>query len=228
MNVTVRFFARARDLAGAESLELDIPSGSTVGELRLLLSERFPKLATILPLSAMAMADDFAEDKQALTAGVEIALLPPVSGGSTTPARVRLTNEPIDFQALTESVRHHNAGAVVLFLGTVREMTGSRQTVALDYEAYPAMAEKKMHEIAEETGNRWPVLGLAMEHRLGHLELGDVSVALAVSCPHRAQAFEAGRFAIDRLKEVVPIWKRERWADGTTEWVHPGLPESTS
>jgi molybdopterin synthase catalytic subunit len=111
---------------------------------------------------------------------------------------------------------------VVTFLGTVRDLTGERMTVALDYEAYPAMAEKKMAEIEQETRARWPVGDIVMEHRLGHLDVGDISVAVAVSCPHRAQAFEACRHAIDRLKELVPIWKKENWADGSTEWVHPG------
>src|SRR5437660_8840669 len=135
---------------------------------------------------------------------------------------IRLTSDAIDYQALTEQVRRHDCGAVVTFLGTVRELTGGRRTAALDYEAYPGMAEKKMAEIERETRARWPVGELVLVHRLGHLELGEVSVAVAVSCPHRGQAFEACRFAIDRLKEIVPIWKKENWADGSTEWVHPG------
>lgn len=134
---------------------------------------------------------------------------------------IRLTTEPINYAALTEQVRRNDCGAVALFLGTVRELTEERQTLALDYEAYPAMAEKKMAEIEGETRERWPVGEMAMVHRLGHLKLGDVSVAVAVSCPHRSQAFEACRFAIDRVKEIVPIWKKENWADGSTEWVHP-------
>jgi molybdopterin synthase catalytic subunit len=134
---------------------------------------------------------------------------------------IRLTTEPIDYYALTEQVRRNDCGAVVTFLGTVRELTAGRVTMALDYEAYPNMAEKKMAEIEQEVRSRWPVGELMMVHRLGHLELGDISVVVAVSCPHRAQAFEACRYAIDRLKEIVPIWKKENWADGTTEWVHP-------
>ncbi len=134
---------------------------------------------------------------------------------------VRLTHESIDFTALTEQVRSPQAGAVVLFLGTVREMTDGRRTVALDYEAYPEMAVAKMEELHAEAFARWPVTHAAIVHRLGHLELGDISVAVAVSCPHRTDAFEAGRFLIDRLKEVVPVWKQENWDDGTTEWVHP-------
>lgn len=135
---------------------------------------------------------------------------------------IALTHAPIDFSALTEAVRCNQAGAVVLFLGTVREMTQGRQTVALDYEGYPAMAEAKMAELEAEARRRWPVIEVQIVHRLGHLELGDVSVALAVSTPHRHQAFDAGRWLIDTLKEVVPVWKKENWADGTTEWVHPG------
>jgi molybdopterin synthase catalytic subunit len=135
---------------------------------------------------------------------------------------IRLTRDVIDYQALTEQVRRADCGAVVLFLGTVRDLTGERVTVALDYDAYPAMAEKKMAQIEVETRARWPVGAIVLEHRLGHLEVCDVSVAVAVSCPHRAQAFEACRYAIDRLKELVPIWKKENGADGRSEWVHPG------
>src|SRR5256886_1672716 len=134
---------------------------------------------------------------------------------------IRLVSEAIDHAALIESVRRSDSGAVVAFLGTVRDLTEGRETVALDYEAYPDMAEKKLAEIEVETRARWPVGELALVHRLGHLEVGEVSVAVAVSCPHRGQAFEACRHAIDRLKELVPIWKKENWADGTTEWVHP-------
>jgi molybdopterin synthase catalytic subunit len=134
---------------------------------------------------------------------------------------VSLTREPIDHAALTEAVRRPGCGAVVTFLGTVRDLTGDEVTVALDYEAYPPMAEAKLAEIEADTRARWPVGDVALVHRLGRLEVGEVSVAVAVSCPHRGQAFEACRHAIDRLKELVPIWKRENWADGRTEWVHP-------
>jgi len=134
---------------------------------------------------------------------------------------ILLTHELIDYQMLTEAVRRPGCGAVVTFLGTVRDLTGEQVTVALDYEAYGPMAEKKMAEIEADTRARWPVGDVAMVHRLGHLEVGDVSVAVAVSCPHRGQAFDACRHAIDRLKELVPIWKKENWSDGRTEWVHP-------
>jgi molybdopterin synthase catalytic subunit len=139
---------------------------------------------------------------------------------------IQLTNEPIDSAALTEAVRSNSAGAVVLFLGTVREMTNGRQTVALDYEAFSQMAEAQLEELLTEACRQWPIIKAGIVHRLGHLKLGDISVAVAVSTPHRQQAFEAGEFLIDRLKEVVPIWKKENWADGSTEWVHPGVAGS--
>ena len=134
----------------------------------------------------------------------------------------RITRDPIDFAALTEAVRSPHCGAVALFLGTVRDLTGDAVTTALDYDAYPPMAEKKLAEIEAEVRRRWPVGDVAMVHRLGTLDPGDVSVAVAVSTPHRADAFAACRFAIDALKEQVPIWKRENFADGRTEWQHPG------
>jgi len=132
---------------------------------------------------------------------------------------VTLTCDPIDSTALLESVRSSQAGAVVLFLGTVREMTDGKRTVALDYDAHDEMALAKMRELHAEACSRWPVTAAGIVHRLGHVELGEISVAVAVSCPHRSDAFEAGRHLIDRLKEVVPIWKQENWDDGTTEWV---------
>jgi molybdopterin synthase catalytic subunit len=134
---------------------------------------------------------------------------------------IRLTTDAIDYHALTEQVRRPDCGGVVLFLGTVRDLTGGRVTAALDYEAYPVMAEKKLEEIEQETRELYPIRDIILVHRLGHLDLGEVSVAVAVSCPHRAEAFEACRHAIDRLKEIVPIWKKENWADGSSQWIHP-------
>jgi molybdopterin synthase catalytic subunit len=132
----------------------------------------------------------------------------------------RLTRDAIDYHALTDAVRSPHCGAVVLFLGTVRDLTGEQVTAFLDYEAYPPMAEKKLAEIEAEVRRRWPVGEIVMVHRLGRLEVGEVSVAVAVSCPHRVEAFEAARFAIDMLKELVPIWKKENAPDGTGQWVH--------
>src|SRR5688500_19710796 len=136
---------------------------------------------------------------------------------------ISLTNQPIDPQQILSSVASHAAGAVVLFLGTTRENTQGRRTASLDYECYPEMAEKKLAELEAEARRRWPLTGCVIVHRLGHLELGEASIAIAVGSPHRQDAFEAGKWLIDTIKEDVPIWKRENWADGTSEWVHPGL-----
>jgi molybdopterin synthase catalytic subunit len=135
---------------------------------------------------------------------------------------IELTTEAIDTGMLLERARHPNAGAVVLFLGTTRELTNGRQTVALDYEAYREMAERRLAELESEARRRWPVLECMVVHRLGRVPVAEASVAIVVSTPHRADAFAAGQWLIDALKKDVPIWKREAWADGTTEWVHPG------
>jgi molybdopterin synthase catalytic subunit len=140
----------------------------------------------------------------------------------------RITEDSIDFAALTESVRSTDSGAVVLFLGTVREMTEGRRTTSLDYEAFGPMAQKKLDEIEAEARRRWPLDRVAIVHRIGRLELGEVSVAVAVSAAHRGEAFEAARYLIDTLKETVPIWKKENWHDGTSEWVHPGVEPTGS
>jgi molybdopterin synthase catalytic subunit len=134
-----------------------------------------------------------------------------------------LTNRPIDASAVLADVASHDAGAVVLFFGTTREFSHGRRTLSLDYECYPQMAEKKLTELEAEARRRWPIIGCSIVHRLGRLELGEVSIAIAVSSPHRADAFAAGQWLIDTIKQDVPIWKQEHWADGTSEWVHPGL-----
>lgn len=136
---------------------------------------------------------------------------------------IELTEQPIDAAAVIDRVGSPLAGAVVLFLGTTREWTGPRRTASLDYECYPEMARAKLAELEREARRRWPLVECVVVHRLGHLELGEASVAVAVSSAHRQAAFEAGQWLIDTLKQVVPIWKKENWSDGTVEWVHPGI-----
>src|SRR4051794_2218971 len=136
---------------------------------------------------------------------------------------IQLTTDPIDTALLVENCRNPAAGAVVLFLGTTRELTAGRQTIALDYEAYPVMAERQLADLESEARQRWPVLECMIVHRLGRVPPTEASVAIAVATPHRADAFAAGQWLIDSLKRDVAIWKREQWADGSTEWVHPGL-----
>ncbi len=131
---------------------------------------------------------------------------------------ILLTHDALDATAMTEHVRSPHAGAVCVFLGTVRDLTGDEVTVYLDYEAYPPMAEQKLREIEAEVRTRWPVQEVALAHRLGRLYVGDVSVIVAVSAPHRVDAFEACRYAIDTLKELVPIWKKDTATDGQSNW----------
>ena len=134
---------------------------------------------------------------------------------------VRIQSEAIDYHALTEEVRSTQCGAVCLFLGTVREFTNGEQTQALAYEGHPILAAQLLAQVEAETRSQWPVHELMLVHRIGHLELGEISVAVAVSTGHREQAFASCQFAIDRLKEIVPIWKQEHRANGSSEWVHP-------
>ncbi len=136
---------------------------------------------------------------------------------------VDITTEPIDTDALLGGIIAPEAGAVVLFLGTTRAITGDQRTESLDYECYAEMARSKLAELEAEARRRWPLVGCAIVHRVGRVEVGEASVAVAVSTPHRRAAFEAGEWLIDTLKQVVPIWKKENRAGGESRWVHPGL-----
>ncbi len=136
---------------------------------------------------------------------------------------IRLTHKEIDAAAVLESVGSPDAGAAVLFLGTARRTTKGRQTTSLLYECYGEMAEKELTALEREARRRWELIGCAIVHRLGETAIGEASIAIAVSSAHRSVSFEAGQWLIDRIKETVPIWKQERWADGQVEWVHPGL-----
>src|SRR3954463_15408506 len=141
---------------------------------------------------------------------------------------IQLTTTPIDTAAILAAPTNPAAGAVVLFLGTTRELTAGRQTVALDYEAYREMAERQLAALESEARSRWPVIECIITHRLGRVPPTEASVAIAVSTPHRSDAFAAGEWLIDSLKRDVPIWKREQWADGSAEWVHPGIKSETN
>ena len=140
---------------------------------------------------------------------------------------IELTHDTIDSAEVLRGVSSPAAGAVVLFLGTVRGVTDATQTASLDYECYPEMAEKKLAELEADVRRQWPLESVAIVHRLGNLTVGQTSVAIAVSSAHRRAAFEAGQWLIDRVKEVVPIWKKENYADGRSDWVHPGANDST-
>ena len=136
---------------------------------------------------------------------------------------IQITDRPIDLAGVLESVYGPAAGGVVMFVGTAREVTDGRRTASLEYQAYGAMAAKQLAELESQARAKWPIVEVAIVHRVGRVELAEASVAIAVSTPHRRDAFLAAEWLIDTLKQVVPVWKKENWADGSSQWVHPGM-----
>jgi molybdopterin synthase catalytic subunit len=161
---------------------------------------------------------EYAAPERSIPPEAEIAIIPPVSGGEEAEEHLIITEEPLSADLLIQKVSNPSAGAVLTFVGTVREFTRGRRTVHLEYEAYAPMAIKKMRQITEEIKTRWPEARVAMAHRVGRLDIEEISVIIAVATPHRDEAFAAGRYAIERLKAIVPIWKKEKWEDGS-EWI---------
>ncbi|MDQ7843981.1 MAG: molybdenum cofactor biosynthesis protein MoaE [Armatimonadota bacterium] len=218
MQISVRAFASYREAIGQKHVVLDIPPGATAAQVWELLQARFPALARLPRPVAFAVNDAYVGGDTVVRERDELVLIPPVSGGEGPAPHLALVEGPIDLAAVLEAVRHPQAGAVVLFLGTVRDNRRGARVDHLEYEAYETLALREMGRVAAEAAARWPVLRVAMVHRLGVLQVGEVSVAIAVSAPHRRDAFEAGRFAIDALKQTVPIWKKEVWEGGEV-WV---------
>lgn len=215
MKVTVQLFAALRELVGQRQLELDLAEGATIDDLRARLSADYPKVAPFLPTMVAAINEDYVPDSRALRDGDRVALIPPVSGGAVeTAAHFLVTEQALDPRALVELVRRDESGAVALFYGVVRNHNEGRRVIALEYEAYPEMAVRKMREVAAEVRARWPIDDIAIHHRVGRLAVGETSLVVAVSSAHRQQAFEACHHAVDRIKQVVPIWKKEIWEDG--------------
>jgi molybdopterin synthase catalytic subunit len=182
------------------------------------MTSRFPTLAPYRPFTLFALRDDYVSAEHRLRPGDELCLFPPVSGGAPEDL-VQITAEPLQERALLEAVGDPGAGAIALFSGVVRRETQGRAVKFLEYEAHGPMALVKMREIGRMVRDRWPdVRRLALVHRIGRLEIGESSVLIAVSSPHRQQAFEACHFAIDTLKEIVPIWKKEHYRGGEV-WI---------
>jgi MoaE-MoaD fusion protein len=211
MEVTVRLFAMLRERAGRPAVTLELPEGARVGDALAELDG----LADGLPL-VMAVNREYADEARVLDAGDELALIPPVSGGATRAAPwVRVSEEPLALDPLAQRVRDPRAGAVVTFSGVTREVE------RLEYEAYAEMAEERMAAIAAEAADRHGLCVAAVEHRVGPVPLSEPSVIVAVSAPHRGEAFAGAREIIDRVKAEAPIWKKEiedgdgRWVEGT-------------
>ena len=215
MRVTVRYFASLREAAGRASEQRELPDGASVADLLAVLANDFPALAPLQAASMPMVNQEYVEAARVLRDGDEFALIPPVSGGAPHYA---IVDAPIDVEAVSNAVADPGAGAIVTFVGTVRDAARGQSVRYLEYEAYPAAAERMMARIGEEIRARWGIERLAITHRVGRLEIGEASVAIAVASPHRAEAFDACRYAIDRIKEIVPIWKKEFYADGET-WI---------
>ena len=224
MTVTLLYFAtlKARSGTGRETLEVD--GVLTVNRLRQILEQRHPALAEALPSAVIAVNRNFAFGEDVIPDGAEVAVFPPVSGGGDPgPTHFRITQEPIDLDALLAALTLPTTGAACVFTGMVRAETRrgeAHTTRALEYEAYRPMAEAKMRQVADEICERWPqVEGIGIVQRIGLLDPGTPTVMIACTAAHRdTGVFEAARYGIDRLKQIVPVWKKEIGPDGEV-WV---------
>lgn len=216
MQIACLFFASLAEVAGTSRLQLEVADELTVEELVHQLEIRFPRLADYRGRFQIAVGEEFAEPQQVLSPQDEVALLPPVSGGDGD--LVRLVDKPIEVGPLLEVVRRADAGAVALFLGTVRDLNAGLPVELLEYSSYRPMAEKKMAELVTQARSRFDLKQVCVVHRVGALAPGEVAVLVAVSSAHRAPAFEASRWLIDTLKETVPLWKREVGPGGAV-WI---------
>jgi MoaE-MoaD fusion protein len=217
MKIRLLAFATAADALGTGETELEIPDGSRVADLRQRLDRDHPGLAPLWPRLAIAVDGRIVPPDTYLEDGVEVALLPPVSGGADEPLRAELVDGPIDTDRVVAAVSSPGYGAVVVFLGTVRDHHAGRAVEHLTYSAYRPMALEGLRRIVADLESAAPVRA-AIVHRLGEVPVGEPSVAIAVGSPHRAAAYDASRTALERLKAEIPIWKREHYADGEAAW----------
>jgi molybdopterin synthase catalytic subunit len=214
--VRVLLFARLREQAGTDTESVEVPAGSTVSDVYDAVKRLHPGLEAERNALRAALNQEFAEWDAAVADGDEVAFIPPVSGGAHgTGVLFELTSRPLDARRMETAVTHKGAGAICTFTGVVRDSSRGRSVTHLEYEAYAEMATAQMRRIADEIAERWPEARVAMAHRTGRLEIGEPSVVVSVSSPHRAEAIAACKWGIDRLKETVPIWKKEHAADGT-------------
>lgn len=218
VRVKVRFFAAARERVKTSALDLELADGATVADLTRALTAQFPSLTALLPHLRIAVDQEFAPSTQPLADGVEVALIPPVAGGAPL---FRVQDAPLSLQEVVDAVSRVSQGGLVTFTGVVRDHSKGKKVTRLEYEAYAPMAEKKLAEIAAEARAQWPGTEVAVVHRVGVLAPGELAVVIAVSAPHRKEAFRACEHVIDRLKEDVPIWKKEFAEDGEV-WVGLG------
>jgi molybdopterin synthase catalytic subunit len=222
VKVTIKLFARMREVVGTSTLERDLKNNATVADVKNSLQAEFPQLAEVAPRTIVSVNKEFADEQTPVADGDEVAFFPPVSGGGG-PAEAGIfavTFEPLSLDAVAAQVVKSETGAVAVFGGVVRNVSEGKDVEHLEYEAYEEMALAKLRQVAGEARQQWPkIVDIAIVQRIGHLEVGENAVVVAVSSPHRYDGcFEACAFAINRLKQIVPIWKKEVGPDGT-EWV---------
>jgi len=221
MKIHIKLFASVREIVGQKELILEVPDGMTASALPQQLAAQYPRLRTLVSFLKVAVNQEYADGERVLAEGDEVALLPPVSGGGEL---FEITEAPLSLDAMVAAIRQDACGAIASFLGIVRGVARGRKVDHLEYDAYPEMAIAKMRQIGDEIRTRWPVDRIAIAHRVGRLGVGEASVAIAVASPHRHEALQACAYAIERLKAIVPIWKKEVWSDGA-EWIGSTVDE---
>lgn len=217
MNITVHYFAGHRDITGCTQEMIVLPAGETVEALWTHLVARYPRLAGYSGRLLYAVNQEFSTLATELHDHDEVAFIPPVSGGISE--LFCITTAPLDPAPLVALVQAPDMGAIVTFVGVVRNHFGGRSTAYLEYEAYEQMAVPVLARIAAEAHEQFNTGRIAIHHRIGHLEIGETAVLIVVAAPHRREAFAATEQIMDRIKQIAPIWKKEVWADGTSEWV---------
>ena len=214
MQVTVKWFGPLREATGTKELGVRLPDGARLRDLAALLAREHPAFAAMAPKLRAAVNQEVADADASLADGDEVAFLPPVAGGSAGAPSCTLSEQPLDVGQVVARVLGPGAGGIVIFVGTVRDASRGRAIRHLEYEAYPGMAEREMEKIAAAAAREWPGARVAIAHRTGHLEIGEIAVVVAAAAAHRPEAFAACRYAIDTLKARVPIWKKEFYSDG--------------
>jgi molybdopterin synthase catalytic subunit len=212
MDVDIRYFAMIREIVGRSRERRPVAEGATAGDLFDALVAEHPRLERLKPVVLPMVNQVYVPVDHLLRDGDEVAFIPPVSGGDAK--RFRIQSEPLDPRDIEALVANPGAGAMATFIGTVRDHGRGKSVTHLDYEAYAPAAELTLAQIGDEIRERWGVEHVAIAHRVGSLAVGEASVVISVASPHRDAAFEACRYAIERIKEIVPIWKKEHYADG--------------
>jgi molybdopterin converting factor subunit 1 len=211
MRVAVKLFGSIREAVGEKELSVELPDAASARDLRRTLAARYPVFDTFGDRLAVSVQLEVVPHDTTLRDGDEVAFLPPVSGGA---GECWISSHPLSEADAMARVKGPGMGGIVTFVGAVRDHARGRKIEHLEYEAYPEMAVREMEKIAAEVEKRWPGTRVAIGHRSGHLEVGEIAVVIAAASPHRAEAFDACRFAIDTLKQTVPIWKKEFATDG--------------